>query len=257
VVKATKELEQLWWNYRKSGDRRIRNELVERYLPLVHDISDKIRSRLPRCVEVDDLRSAGIFGLIAAIEAYDADRGTKFETYCSLRVRGSILDELRSLDWVPRLIRSKAQRLQSTHRELETDLGRRPRDDEMAERLGLTLGEFHTLVREAAATNVVSLNKRWNDSEERGNPKRLDDLADQTEMDPVESLEQKEVGELVHRDLSRKDKLILFLYYYDGLTMREIGRLLNLSESRVCQLHARILDRLRERLDRLKPDLLA
>jgi RNA polymerase sigma factor for flagellar operon FliA len=158
---------------------------------------------------------------------------------------------------VPRLIRSKAQRLQSTHRELETDLGRRPRDDEMAERLGLTLGEFHTLVREAAATNVVSLNKRWNDSEERGNPKRLDDLADQTEMDPVESLEQKEVGELVHRDLSRKDKLILFLYYYDGLTMREIGRLLNLSESRVCQLHARILDRLRERLDRLKPDLLA
>jgi RNA polymerase sigma factor for flagellar operon FliA len=257
LVKATKELERLWWRFKAQGDRSVRNQLVETYLPLVNDISDKIFSRLPRCVEIGDLRSAGIFGLIGAIEGFDMERGTKFETYCSLRVRGSILDELRSLDWVPRLVRSKAQKIAAAYSEAETELGRKPRDEEVAETLGMTIEEFSTLAREANATNVVSLSKRWDDSEDRSSPKRLDDLADETELDPVESLEQKEVGELVYRDLSRKEKVILFLYYYDGLTMREIGRLLNLSESRVCQLHARILERLRERLERMRTDLMA
>jgi len=257
VVKPTRELEQLWMRYKRNGEGRIRNELVERYIPLVNNISNKIFSRLPRCVEIEDLRSAGVFGLIAAIEAFDLERGTKFETYCTLRVRGSILDELRSLDWVPRLVRSKAQKIAAARREMETELGRKPRDDEVAESMGMNFKEFATMAREANATNVVSLNKRWDDGEDRGVPKQLDDLADQTEMDPVEFLEQKEVGEIVHRDLSDKEKLILFLYYYDGLTMREIGRILSLSESRVCQLHARILERLREKLDRLRQDLMA
>ena len=180
MVKPTKELEQLWLRYKRGGDGDIRNELVERYLPLVNTISNKIFSRLPKCVEIDDLRSAGIFGLIAAIEAFDLERGTKFETYCTLRVRGSILDELRSLDWVPRLVRSKAQKIAAANRELETELGRKPRDDEVADCLGLSFQEYNTLAREANATNVVSLSKRWDDGEDRGAPKRLDDLADQT-----------------------------------------------------------------------------
>jgi len=257
VVKPTKELEELWRRFKASGDRRLRNELIERYVPLVRDISNRIFSRLPRSVDVNDLRSAGIFGLIAAIEAYDMSRGIKFETYCSVRVRGSILDELRNLDWVPRLVRSKAQKMETAHRDLETSLGRRPRDDEIAAALDISMDELNTLTREVAATNMVSLSKRWDDDDEESSSRRYEVLADEAENDPIRLLQHKEIAELVDRDLSRKERLILVLYYYDELTMREIGRMLNLSESRVCQLHSRILDRLRERLQRMKSDLLA
>ncbi len=246
-----------WTRYKATGDVVIRNRLVERYLPLVEFLADRILQRLPRCVEVDDLRSAGTFGLMAAIDGFDLSRGIKFETYCSVRVRGAILDELRSRDWVPRVVRSRAQRRERTECDLATTLGRPASQEEVAERLGWTLSEVTDSHRAAGGASVLSLGG-GEDASERLGSGRLDGLEDyRGGADPVARAHQRDVAALVYRALTPKERQVVVLYYFEQITMREIGRILGLSESRVCQIHARVLRRLRERMESMREELLS
>jgi RNA polymerase sigma factor for flagellar operon FliA len=258
LVRMRGEPAKLWGEYKRSRDADIRNMLIEEYLPLVKYVAERVRSKLPANVELDDLSSWGIFGLMDAIEGYDMSRGVKFETYCASRIRGAILDELRAIDWVPRLIRSKANRLDAAWRELEIELRRTPTEAEVAERLGMTLGEFDDMVREASAVTVVSLSERWEEtSEENKALRKLDLLEDKKATNPVAYLSRKEIVELVTRGLSRKERLIVILYYFEELTMREIGLTLDLSESRVCQLHSRIMLHLQRQLEKRRVELMS
>src|SRR5256885_14311907 len=161
VTHVEVDVQQLWRDYRAEPTTDLRNQLVELYLPLVKYNAERIWARLPDGVDLDDLISAGVFGLMDAIDAFDLDRGVKFETYCVPRIRGAMLDELRTMDWVPRLVRSKASRLEETRKALEAALGRPPRSEEMAQRLGTTLEEFEKISGDATAVSLVSLNKKW------------------------------------------------------------------------------------------------
>ena len=247
MVKATDETERLWKSYKKTGDSQVRNRLILRYLPLVKYISDRIFQRLPRRVDIRDLRSAGIFGLIRAIDNFDRTRGIKFETYCSVRVRGSILDELRAQDWVPRPVRSRTQRLKEAQEELRRELGRNATDQEVGAKLGVDQQEVRSLGRETMATTFVSLSSGSEEDDGDGY-NRLDLLAGGDDTDPVDRLQRADIAELINRNLDEKERQVLILYYYEALTMREIGQFMNLSESRVCQIHTRIMERLKEEL---------
>jgi RNA polymerase sigma factor for flagellar operon FliA len=248
----------LWKQYKATHDQNVRNRLIERYLPLVRYTAERVFAKLPQNVELDDLTSAGIFGLIDAIDGFDLSRGVKFETYCTTRVRGAILDELRAFDWVPRLVRTKAHKLETALRKLEVDLGREPTDKEVAAMLGVSIDEFDALVKEASAVTVVSLSEKWPQQEDDSKTlRKVDFLEDKKQTKPIEFVHRKDIVEVATRGLSMKERLILLLYYFEDLTMREIGLALDLSESRVCQLHTRIMDRLREQLMRSRADLLS
>ncbi|MHC4470680.1 MAG: FliA/WhiG family RNA polymerase sigma factor [Planctomycetota bacterium] len=225
MVKATEDLERLWKRYKESGDGHLRNRLILQYLPLVKYISDRIFARLPKRVDIRDLQSAGIFGLISAIEAFDLTRGIKFETYCSVRVRGSILDELRAQDWVPRPVRNRTQKLRECVDVLKRELGRTPNDQELAKRLGIKTEEVWHLGRETMATNFVSLSGSEQDDSD-GAVSRMEMLEERSETDPIEILQRADVAELIRRNLDEKEKQVLLLYYYENLTMREIGQFL-------------------------------
>src|SRR2546427_12725616 len=161
VTQTEMDVPQVWLAYRATGNVEYRNRLVEHYLPLVKYNAERIWSRLPDGVDLDDLISAGVFGLMDAIEAFDLERGVKFETYCVPRIRGAMLDELRTMDWVPRLVRSKHSKLEEVRKSLEAALGRPPKPDEMAAKLGVTIEEFEKMAGDATAVSLVSLNKKW------------------------------------------------------------------------------------------------
>jgi RNA polymerase sigma factor FliA len=242
------DVEQLWRDFKATRSRTLRNRLMEAYLPLVKHTADRIATKLPDGVDVGNLMSAGIFGMIDAIEAFDLGRGVKFETYCAPRVRGAILDELRTMDWVPRLVRSRAHKLENATKALEAELGRLPTDDEVAHRLGVSRDEFDKLLRDATAVSLVSLSRRFYESDSGKDLCEVDVLEDKRGLDPVMEIQRRDLRDLVTRDLSRAERLILILYYYEEMTMKEIGATLDLSESRVSQMHSFILNRLRNQL---------
>ncbi|MGQ9591509.1 MAG: FliA/WhiG family RNA polymerase sigma factor [Planctomycetota bacterium] len=255
--KTYASVEDLWRDFKKTGDQELRNLLIEKYLPLVRYIAERLLAKLPQNIELDDLTSAGIFGLMDAIEGFDLDRGVKFETYCTTRIRGAILDELRSLDWVPRIVRNKANRIDATWKTLEMELGRAPTHEEMAERLGMTETEYDEFLREASAITIFSLSDKVKDEQGSKTLSKIDILENKKQEDPEEELRRKEITEFITKGLSRKERLIMLLYYYEDLTMREIGATLNLSESRVCQLHSRIIFRLKNQLKKHQAELLS
>ena len=246
------DIQAVWQEYRERPTIELRNRLVERYLSLVKYNAERIWSRLPDGVELDDLISAGIFGLLDAIEAFDLGRGVKFETYCVPRIRGAMLDELRTMDWVPRLVRSKASKMEAGRKALEATLGRPPKPEELAEKLGIPLDQIDSYMGEATAVNLVSLNKKWYETDSYKDVREIYILEDKKAEDPTGRLQNRDLMKLVTRGLNRNERLIVILYYYEEMTMKEIGATLNLSESRVSQMHSSIVARLQAHLAKRK-----
>ncbi|MBW8001452.1 MAG: FliA/WhiG family RNA polymerase sigma factor [Planctomycetes bacterium] len=240
---------EIWENYHKVGGDLYRNLLIENYRHIVKYTAERLHSKLPDKVEVDDLISAGNFGLMDAIDAFDPERGVKFETYCSPRIRGSILDELRSMDWVPRLVRARASQLSRATQALETHLGRKPTKKETASKMKLNKAEFDRLQRDANATNLVSLNTNFNDGDGDKDMREIDIIKDKKSQDPLVEAQKRDLKNLLTKGLTRAERLIVVLYYYEEMTMKEIGATLDLSESRVSQMHSSIVDRLKAQMN--------
>lgn len=254
VIHEDVDVQQVWRDYRTVPTVDLRNLLVERYLPLVKYNAERIWSRLPEGVELDDLISAGVFGLMDAIEAFDLERGVKFETYCVPRIRGAMLDELRTMDWVPRLVRSKASRLEEARKALEVEKGRPPQPDELATHLNVSLEELQKMVGDATAVSLVSLNKKWYETDSYKDVREIDILEDKKAEDPTHRIQNRDLMRLVTRGLNRNERLIIILYYYEDMTMKEIGATLDLSESRVSQMHSSIVARLQAQLAKRRPE---
>jgi RNA polymerase sigma factor for flagellar operon FliA len=254
ITLSDEDLAAAWQEYRRTRSDDVRNALMEHYLPLVKVNSERLANKLPDEVELDDLISAGLDGLRDAIAMFDLDRGVKFETYCARRIQGAILDSLRNNDWVPRLVRARANQLAEGRRRVEMRLGRAPADHELAEFMGLSEDEYEKLLRDAHAVGIISLNRNFQDSDSVREVRETDLVADRKAPTPFRSIQQEDLKRLVTKGLSRNERLILVLYYYMEMTMKEIGATLDLSESRVSQMHSSIIERLRATLDGRRDD---
>ena len=255
-MKTKQELtiEEIWEQFHKSHDEYSRNLLMEHYRNIVKYSADRLHSKLPDKVELDDLVSAGIFGLMDAIDAFDPERGVKFETYCSPRIRGSILDELRSMDWVPRLVRARAHQLSKATHSLEIHLGRKPTENEIAKELDMNSDDFNRLQRDANAVSLVSLDTKYGDGEGEKDIREIDIIKDERSKNPVIEAQKRDLKSLLTKGLTRAERLIIVLYYYEEMTMKEIGATLDLSESRVSQMHSSIILRLKAQMNTRKKE---
>jgi RNA polymerase sigma factor for flagellar operon FliA len=245
---------EVWLDFFKEKNEYNRNLIMEHYLRIVKYTADRIYAKLPDKVELDDLISAGIFGLMDAIDAFDPERGVKFETYCSPRIRGSILDELRSMDWVPRLVRARAHQLEGALQTLEAHLGRMPTEEEIASELELGKDEFKRLQRDANAIGLVSLSNKFGDSDGEKDIREIDIIEDQKSQNPLIEVQKRDLKGLLTKGLTRAERLIIILYYYEEMTMKEIGATLDLSESRVSQMHSSIIARLKAQMNTRKKE---
>jgi len=243
--------QELWAEYQVARTTDVRNRLIECYLPLVGYIASKTAASLPPHVEVSDLESVGILGLMNAIERFDPGKGIAFETFAKMRVYGAIMDELRSLDWIPRSIRQKTKKIEGACRHLDQKLGRPATDAEVAEHLAVSIPEFRKMVREVSSTTVLSLEQIYSNDNSSGTMTLMDVRESSTSSNPLDSLQSEELRDELARTIDRlpeKEKLILALYYYEELTLKEIGRILKLSESRISQIHTKTILKLRGRM---------
>jgi RNA polymerase sigma factor FliA len=250
-VKAI-ELRDLWKRYKNGGDERARERLVVAYSPLVKYVAGRMSSGLPAHVEEADLISYGLTGLISAIERFDLSREIKFETYAITRIRGSIIDELRTLDWVPRSVRSRARDIERANQKLESRLQRAPTDEEVASELEISVSDFHEALLQISHSTIVALDELWSAGDSGGDQvSLLDTLPDRGAPDPQALVDQSELRDRIAdaiAALPEREKLVIALYYYENLTLREIGEVLGVTESRVSQLHTKAVLRLRSKL---------
>jgi len=246
------ELRELWRRYKKNADQSARERLVVAYSPMVKFVAGRLGAGLPSHVEDADLISYGLMGLIGAIERFEPERGIKFETFAMTRIRGSIIDELRSLDWVPRSVRSRAREIETAQQKLENELQRAPSEEELADKLGLTEEELQESLLEIANSSVYALDELWAISDSSGDQvSLLDTISDPSGVDPQEALDSTEVKDRLAESigsLPEREQLVVALYYYEGLTLREIGEVLGVTESRVSQLHTKAVMRLKSHL---------
>lgn len=244
-------IEELWREYKSTGEREIREKLILNYAPLVKYVAGRISANLPQNVEQADLISYGMFGLLDAIEKYDPGRDVKFETYAISRIKGAVIDELRCLDWVPRSVRTRAKELERAYIDLENTLKRIPTDDEVARALGVSVDEYHAILTQVSTTSVLALDELWSSSERDDRVSLIDTIEDTTSPEPASAFEFEEMKELLSQALNRlteREKTVIALYYYDNLTLKEIGEILGVTESRVSQLHTKAVLRLRAKL---------
>lgn len=246
------DLSTVWAAYKENHDPQARESLILNYSPLVKYVAGRLSSNLPQTVETADLISYGVFGLIDAIEKFDLGRGIKFETYAIARIKGAIIDELRAMDWVPRSVRARGREIEAAYITLETKLRRVPSDAEVAEEMGITPKDLQDILAKLSYTSVLSFEELWSggtEHDEHQNP--LGSIADETAEDPVKVFEGVEVKEILANAIERlpeREKIVIALYYYEGLTLKEIGTVLGVTESRVSQLHTKAVLRLRARL---------
>ena len=250
-VKAV-ELRDLWRRYKTSGDQKARDRLVVAYSPLVKYVAGRMGAGLPAHVDEADLISYGLGGLIAAIERFDLGREIRFETYAITRIKGAILDELRALDWVPRSVRARARQIERANVKLEAKLQRVPTEEELAVELEMTVDEFRAALLQIANSSISALDELWSPSDSSGDSMSLlDTLSDSSAPDPEKMVEQNELRDRIAEALDRlpeREKLVIALYYYENLTLREIGEVLRVTESRVSQLHTKAVLGLRSHL---------
>lgn len=241
---------RLWDEYKATGSRDARDRLIVHYSPLVKYVAGRVSVGLPHNIEQADLVSYGIFGLIDAIDKFDTARGIKFETYAIARIKGAIIDELRSIDWVPRSVRAKARAVEKAYSKLENELHRTPTDAEVAAELGMTERELHNVFNQISFVGLVALDEMLSGGD-RGESTTLGDTIADKGDGPMAAFEVEEMKQLLADAINRmgeREKIVLTLYYYEGLTLAEIGEVLGVTESRVCQIHTKAVLQLRGRL---------
>jgi RNA polymerase sigma factor for flagellar operon FliA len=246
--------EELWREYKRTKNLKVREELILRYASVVKYIAGRIAINTPPQVEFDDLVSYGILGLIDAIEKYDPNQGIRFKTYATSRIKGAIIDELRVLDWIPRSLRQKAKQLEKTYAELEYKYGRSATDKEVAEALEITEDELSKLILDVSGASLISLDDVWylDNDEEIG---VIDTIESPPEQGPEAEVEKKEMRQFLIEAINRlpeREKEVIILYYYDGLTLKEIGSVIGVTESRISQLHTKAIFRLKGYLSKMR-----
>ena len=244
------ERHELWSDFFSARQQFHWNKLIVEYMPVVKYIAEMISTRLPGSVMVDDLVSYGTFGLIDAIESFDIERGVKFETFCAPRVRGAILDGLRAQDWVPRITRSRMRKVRRAQEQLECELGRTPTNVELAARLEVDLEQLRNLLNEVSSVTIFSLSDSTGDPDDESNLKNIDYIEDSNLADPLEELTKSEIMEVAQSYLTEKEFTVIDSYYNREMTMRDIGDVLGMSESRVSQIHSAAIDRLRNHIEK-------
>lgn len=235
------EIMELWRAYKATAAAELRNELAERYMPLVRIVCGRLAISLPAHLDRDDLLSSGFFGLLDAIERYDISRGIKFETYAGVRIRGAMIDYLRSKDWIPVTLRQKIRKYEQALYRLENELGRSATDAEVAAELGITLEELHNLIGQCNAATVLPLEEYLQNDTQEANP-----------ADSIEYLEMKDMLTRAIDRLPEKERTVISLYYYEEMTLKEISMVLHLSEARISQLHTKAIFRMRSYLTRMQ-----
>ena len=248
---AGEDTQALWLEFRRTNDKALRDRLILTYAPLVKYVAGRLGSGLPAHVDEGDLVSYGLLGLIGAIERYDPARDIKFETYAISRIKGAIIDELRSLDWVPRSVRTRARQIERAIAELERTLMRAPTDEEIVSKVGLTGEELEESLTDISRSSIAALDELWSVSGEGDTVSLLDTIEDTQGIQPEAALDENEMREALADAIARlpeREKLVVTLYYYEELTLREIGEVLGVTESRVSQLHTKAILRLKARL---------
>lgn len=248
---------RLWVEYKKSGERRLRDQLIVLYSPLVKYVAARVAVGLPQHVDGSDLVSYGIIGLIDAIDRFSPDRQVKFETYAIPRIRGAIIDELRAIDWVPRSVRAKARAVEQAYASLEATLLRTPTDAEVAAELDMSEPDLQDILRQISFVGVAALDEVFMVGGDRTDRTTLGDTIPDATAGPVALFEDKESKEILAQaimQLGERERTVLSLYYYEGLTLAEIGEILGVTESRVCQIHTKAVLQLRGRLNERSPD---
>jgi len=238
------ELKKIWEEYKRNNNSDDRDRLVLNYAPLVKYVAGRIGSRLPRTVDTSDLVSYGILGLIDAVEKFDLSRNVKFETYAMARIKGAIIDELRRLDWLPRSLREKEKELEKAYQDLLTTLKRTPSDSELAKKLGISPGELNGLLAQLSNNQFLTLDELWSREEKNDKVSLIEVIEDTGAEDPMSALETEERKNdltAVIKTLALREREIVVLYYYEGLTFKEIAQILSLTESRISQLHSKAI----------------
>jgi RNA polymerase sigma factor FliA len=244
-------IQQLWSKYKSTGSQDARDRLIVHYSPLVKYVAGRVSVGLPQHIEQSDLVSYGIFGLIDAIDKFDTDRNIKFETYAIARIKGAIIDELRSIDWVPRSVRAKARSVEKAYAKLEAQLLRTPSDEEVAQEIGISEADLHNIFNQISFVGLVALDEVLSGSGDRGESTTLGDTIPDKGEGPVAAFEVEEMKQILASAINRlgdREKIVLTLYYYEGLTLADIGDVLGVTESRVCQIHTKAVLQLRARM---------
>jgi RNA polymerase sigma factor for flagellar operon FliA len=247
--------EDLWQEYRKTHDPKIRENFIKQYAPLVKYVAGKVAVGMPHNVEFDDLVGFGVFGLLDAIEKFEPDKNVKFKTYAVTRIRGAIFDELRSIDWVPRSVRQKTREVEDAIGTLEAQLGRTATDQEIASSMGMNEGEYLKTLMKISGTSILSLSDVWFSGDENDKVSIGDSIESPSSLNPDVIVEKDEIRRVIIEAISElpdKEKKILVLYYYEDLTLKEIGQVLEVTESRVSQLHTKAILRLRSKLTNIR-----